>query len=114
MTIVGAVAGSDVPGLLLAGTVAVLGVFVVVLAGQRNRLKETVGAAVLVLIALWLLAMVAYSTDWRDADGFLDCWPTCTRHQQAIGSVLLIAPVMLIVWLSAAVVVWLRQGESRQ
>jgi hypothetical protein len=90
---------------LVLGIVAVTSVAVVVLAGRRNRLKATVSSAAVVLILLWLLALNAFRTDWRDADGIFDCWPSCTSSQKAVGMVLTDAPVSLIVCLLTAAIV---------
>jgi hypothetical protein len=75
-----------------------------------------VGGIALTLGAVWTWAAVAIETDYRDADGFVDCWPSCSAFQEVVGFVYLAAPVALLVVLLAALVVslpWRRRKGDR-
>lgn len=43
------------------------------------------GGALLVVVGIWTLAKIAYDRDWRDADGFFDCYPSCSALQRGVG-----------------------------
>ena len=43
------------------------------------------------------LSYVAIATDYRDADGYVDCWPDCTAIQDAVSFGFFLAPVVAIV-----------------
>jgi hypothetical protein len=59
------------------------------------------GRAVLVLGALlvtaWVLSAFAVDRDFHDADGWADCWPSCSPLQRAVPIALLAGPVYLVV-----------------
>lgn len=89
-----------VVGVLIAVlTVAAAGL---VLALYRRRPADVVLAgAIAVLGAVLALDVLAYATDFRDADGAIDCWPRCSAIQDTvkvsftIGAILL--PVLFVV-----------------
>jgi hypothetical protein len=66
-------------------------------AWRRNRLAPAFIAVIVVLAVFWVLAYAAISTDYRDADGFIDCWPSCSRYQGAVAAAIWYGPVMLVV-----------------
>jgi hypothetical protein len=53
-------------------------------------------AAAAVTAGLWVAVERAISTDYRDADGFGDCWPTCNVVQNGVGTFDVLAPAALI------------------
>ena len=53
---------------------------------------------------LWLLNFYAISTDWRDADGFIDCWPDCSFVQEAAAMIFWNTPIFIGVLLLVALV----------
>ena len=59
-----------------------------------RRLTRVGLAAVLALAALDLVAWAAVGTDFRDADGFIDCWPYCTPLQEAVGMAVSWSPIL--------------------
>lgn len=67
------------------------------LAWRRGRLAPMFVATTVVLAVTWGLALAAIWTDYRDADGFVDCWPSCSHFQRAVASALWYAPVMFVV-----------------
>jgi hypothetical protein len=73
-----------------------------------HRLGTACLIAVAFLAILWILTNQAIASDWHDADGFIDCWPHCTDHQQAIGVVIFYAPltagILLLIALVSAIV----------
>jgi hypothetical protein len=96
------VSGRDVASLILT----VLLVAVLVVAARRGRL---VAALVVMLIALAASWSIAVRADYRDADGFVDCWPYCSTFQDAIGGTLFYGPVAALVLLVAAGVLLVRR-----
>ncbi len=93
-----------------------LGVFaVLVLAWKRGRLWPALIAMTAVLASTWALALVAMWTDYRDADGWIDCWPACTLLQDGVGTVLVLGPLVIAASLLLALVlaaVTRRRGRS--
>ena len=77
-------------------TLAGLGSFLC-LAWRHNRLAPAFMAVTAGSALLWGLAFTAIWTDYRDADGFLDCWPSCTAFQVAIASTFWYGAVMFLV-----------------
>ena len=70
--------------LLTVLLVAVPGVLLY--AGWRcGRRVLGVAAATLALLGVWGASLLAIGTDYRDADGHMDCWPRCTAYQEAVG-----------------------------
>lgn len=62
------------------------GLAVALVAGYRARILGWVSLALIALgAAAFALAELAISTDYRDADGEVDCWPTCSAVQDATG-----------------------------
>ena len=60
---------------------------------RRRRLGPMFLAVVAVLAAAWALAFAAQAADFRDADGWVDCWPHCSLLQEAVGRTLFYAPI---------------------
>lgn len=91
----------------LAETLTAVGIVVVValaaaLSLYRPRpLDMALVGALVVLGGVLLVDVIVLATDFRDADGAIDCWPRCTATQQlvrwsvALGVVLL--PVLVTV-----------------
>jgi hypothetical protein len=69
---------------------------------SRGWLRLRTLIAVGGLAALWLLAEVAIATDWHDADGFLDCYPSCSALHVAVGVLFWGAPAAALVLVSSA------------
>lgn len=84
---------------------AALGGVALAVGATRGRLTSALIGSAIALGFLWLAAVAAYYADWRDADGWVDCWPNCDFHQEAIGAILVGSPVVLILWLAAAAVI---------
>jgi hypothetical protein len=61
------------------------------------RRRELLAASWLVLVfgaVAFLLAFLAIGTDYRDADGFFDCWPNCTALQDTVGIAFFTGPAI--------------------
>jgi hypothetical protein len=92
---------------------ALLGSVVIAVGARHDRLRSALAACLLALGMLWLAMLAAVRTDWRDADGFIDCWPSCTLYQDATGVVLIGSPVVVLAWLGAAALfVWRRRKRN--
>ncbi len=59
-----------------------------------RTLTNAVLAGILLLGALEALAWAAIVTDFRDADGFIDCWPHCTLRQGVVGTTVWWSPIL--------------------
>lgn len=67
------------------------------LARRRGRLPSGMAILLMLLAVMWLVALAAVQTDFRDADGFVDCWPGCSFLQDATGVALFGLPVIALV-----------------
>jgi hypothetical protein len=67
------------------------------IAWRRGRLARTFVAVSVVLAVAWGVALAAIWTDYRDADGFVDCWPSCSHFQNAVKSAFWSGPVVFVV-----------------
>ena len=91
------------------GTLTLLIGFIAVAVWQghrRRRLARNVVFGLAVLATLWVLAALAISTDWRDADGYVDCWPNCSAVQDAVGVLFWIGPAAAVVLAVSAIITW--------
>jgi hypothetical protein len=52
--------------------------------------------AIALLATLYVVAILFIETDYRDADGFTDCWPSCSAFQEAVGLVLWLGGGLLV------------------
>jgi hypothetical protein len=99
----------DRPAVL--GVLVLLGLVVIAVGARRDHVGPALAACVLALGVLWAATLAAVQTDWRDADGFVDCWPGCSLYQDAIGAVFIGSPVVVLIWLGAAgLFVWRRRS----
>jgi ABC-type Fe3+ transport system permease subunit len=78
--------------LALLAPAVVLGVLLVA-SWRRGRLGPVFLAVVALLAGAWALSAAAQATDFRDADGWVDCWPHCSLLQEAVGRTLFYAPI---------------------
>jgi hypothetical protein len=62
---------------------------------RPNRTAVLLAMVGLALGIVWILAWLAESTDFRDADGWVDCWPTCNAVQTATGALFTYGTVAL-------------------
>jgi hypothetical protein len=88
-------------GVLVAGTGAML-----LVGWHRGRLARAIALCAGGLLAIWAAAVLALVTDYRDADGTFDCWPGCTRFQDAVGGALFYPlPLLVLVGILFVVLV---------
>ena len=99
-------------------TLLAFAVLSVVLGLRQRRLAAASLAAAAFIAFLWMLVVVAQTTDWHDADGWIDCWPRCTPLQDAMPVVLyggpLIAGTLLLVSVASAIAGSLRRGRDHR
>ena len=81
---------------LAAALVFLLLALLLCAAWRRGRLGLTFLALAPLVAAAWLLARAAVRADYRDADGYVDCWPSCTLLQDSVGLAIWYGPVLLI------------------
>jgi hypothetical protein len=67
------------------------------IAWRRRRLAVAFIAVTVVMALLWALAYTAISKDYRDADGWVDCWPRCSAFQNAVGGTFILGPAAFVV-----------------
>ena len=70
---------------------------VLVLAWRRHRLGRNFVGITVLLACAWSFAKWAVERDYRDADGYVDCWPQCTALQKSVMLGFGFAPVAWIV-----------------
>lgn len=75
----------------------------------RRRLALSIFAIVTLLDALWLTDLALVAHDYRDTDGFIDCWPSCTVEQQFAGGVLFYTPLLMALILAGSLVALARR-----
>jgi hypothetical protein len=89
--------GLDEADLALIPIVSLLVVVAViaglVVAARHGHLLVAAAATLAVMASFWVLAVLAVRADYRDADGFIDCWPSCTAIHNAVGATLFYGPV---------------------
>src|SRR5919197_762834 len=71
---------------------------------RRRRLVRDVALGLGLVTGLWILAALAISTDWRDADGYVDCWPNCSLVQDTVGVLFWVAPAAALVLAFSALI----------
>jgi hypothetical protein len=70
---------------------------------RKDWFSRVLLVALLILAAMLVLNGVAIDTDYRDADGHMDCWPYCTTWQEVVngifwwGGTLFIALVIVVI-----------------
>ena len=98
--------------LVALGILVALGVGAMISGASRNRLVLSLAKSTLLLVAVWVATAAMYYSDWRDADGFVDCWPNCTTYQDASGTILVGLPVVLAAWVVAAALIGWRRSRA--
>ena len=91
--------------MLIVAIAAVTSALVLYLAHRIGRLLAASLSMILVATAALVLALVAIARDFRDADGFFDCWPNCSSIQDLVGVTVFAAPIVFIVAVVALIVV---------
>ena len=69
---------------------------------RRGKLWLFVAGVTLALGAAWAVAKELVRRDWRDADGYIDCWPNCSAVQDGVALAIWVGPVLLVVLIVAA------------
>jgi hypothetical protein len=96
--------------LAVAGPIAAALIWLV----TRRRLALGVLGAIVVLDALWWIDVALLARDYRDLDGFVDCYPYCSAEQKVAGVVVSYTPLVMsavLVGLLAVIVVRLWRGR---
>ena len=73
---------------------------------RRRRLLPATAGIIAALALGWGLAAQAVAVDYRDADGFVDCWPSCTAFQDGISATLFYGPVAAVLLLITAIILY--------
>jgi hypothetical protein len=68
-----------------------------VVAGWRSRTAfgRRLSSTIALTSGAWLAALLALWTDFGDADGYADCWPSCSAIQRTVPTVLVVAGTLL-------------------
>jgi hypothetical protein len=78
------------------GLLLILGV-VLVLSWRRGWLGRSFLAISLLLALLWIAAGAAVRSDYRDADGYIDCWPSCSALQDGVAMAIWWGPIAFVI-----------------
>ena len=105
--------GLDEADRVLVPIVSVLVVVAViaglVVAARLGHLFLASAGTLTALAGMWILALLAVRADYRDADGFVDCWPGCTAVHNAVGATLFYGPVAAVAVLIATAMLLARR-----
>jgi len=82
--------------------------------GLRRHTPSSALLAATALAALWIFAVGAATFGWRDADGFIDCWPSCTNEHDAWKAILFYTPVIEAGLIAAVLVIGHLSRKARQ
>jgi hypothetical protein len=93
-----------VPWIVLTVVATVLGAASVWLVARRTGGRRLLAGAGAALSVAWWLAVIAVWTDWRDADGWVDCHPNCDAVHYAAGGTLSYGAVAIVLVASSIVV----------
>jgi hypothetical protein len=66
----------------------------------------------LTTVAVWGSYVAFVAADYRDADGFVDCWPGCTAWQTSVRWVLVGGPILAAVLAGLALITAWRARAS--
>jgi hypothetical protein len=100
--------------LLALLTLATFGA-VLVVAWRRRRLGTAFAGITVILACAWGLAKIAVEHDYRDADGYVDCWPSCSHVQDTVGVGILFTPIVwILLGVLAAVLAALTGPRGRE
>jgi hypothetical protein len=73
------------------------GVVAALATGWHAQHGAVISASGLVVAAgIWIMAKVANDTDYRNADGWVDCWPSCTPLERGVGIGLFAGAVLMV------------------
>jgi membrane protein implicated in regulation of membrane protease activity len=70
---------------------------VLIFAWRREWLGRAFLAVSVVLALLWLAAIAAVRTDYHDADGYIDCRPSCSALQDGVATAIWWGPIAFVV-----------------
>jgi hypothetical protein len=96
-------------------------VSVVLLAGgvlayawTRGRLGVVSAVLLVVAIAAWIVDVAAVTTDFRDADGFVDCADTCTATHRLAALGFVTPPLLVALAAAGMTVALVARGRRRR
>jgi hypothetical protein len=69
---------------------------VLLLGARRDRFNLAVAVVVAIVSLLLVLDLIALSTDFHDAGGAFDCWPSCTTWHQLVGDIVLFGTALIV------------------
>lgn len=70
----------------------------------RTRRHTALLVAVVAVAAAWFVVVYLVSIDYRDADGFVDCWPHCSRWLETVRLILPLGPLVALALVGVALV----------
>ena len=100
--------------MLIVALIVVASILLLYLAHRIGRLLVASLAMIGIAATAFVLALVAIERDFRDADGFMDCWPNCTLVQDVVGVTVFAAPIVFVAAVVAIVVVGSFAAASRE
>ena len=99
---------------MIALALVALGVVALLVGASRVDARAPVSLVVMALAATAFgLAVAAVRTDYRDADGFIDCRPNCSGLHDTVGMALFAGPVGFLIALVGLVFGGRRSARRR-
>jgi hypothetical protein len=99
--------------LLAVASLALLACGLLVGAWTRQRLGVAATVLLVVSVLAWGAALVAITSGYRDADGFVDCGDFCTGTHR-LAAVGFVAPPLLVALAAAGILVALLERMRRR
>jgi hypothetical protein len=100
--------------LLALGSLVLIAFGVLTAAWARGRLGLASGAVFVLALTAWVLDFVAITSDYRDADGFVDCGDFCTTTHRLTALGFVASPLLLSLSAGGMLVALVARGRRRR
>jgi hypothetical protein len=95
-------------------SIAVIAFGALGLAWTRRRLGFASAVLLVLAVAAWVLDFVALTTDFRDADGLLDCGRACTPMHRLVALGFVAPPLLIAIAAAGMVIALIARGRRRR
>lgn len=102
----------DLSSIAVLAAVVAMGIGIPFAAFRHDRFGWVFIAAAGIVGAAVAFAVIAFSTDFHDADGFVDCWPECSTVQEVIRWTFWPGALAWLVLVIVAIGRWITDGRD--